>query len=209
VPGGPGHSHQSVRDIATLASVPGLILIEPSCEAETTLATNFALTQARESVYLRLVSIPCAVPYQLPATYEFVQGRGVALTEGTDAVLIGYGPVLLPRAVEAARLLADRGIGLKVVNLPWLNRIDSAWLRETVDGYPLLVTLDNHYVWGGQGEYLLSQVSRLGLASPPRGLPLGVRSIPACGTNDEVLRYHGLDALSIADTIASSLGHRS
>lgn len=208
-PGGPGHSHQSVRDIATLASVPGLTLIEPSCEAETELATTFALTQARESVYLRLVSIPCAIPYQLPADYEFVQGRGVALTEGTDAVLIGYGPVLLPQAVEAARLLGARGIGLKVVNLPWLNRIDSQWLRETVDGHPLLVTLDNHYVWGGQGEYLLSQVSRLGLASPPRGLPLGVRSIPACGTNDEVLQYHGLDAASLADTIASSLGRRS
>lgn len=208
VPGGPGHSHQSVRDIATLASVPGLVLIEPSCEAETTLATNFALTQARHSVYLRLVSIPCKIPYTLPEEYEFVEGRGVALTEGTDAVLVGYGPVLLPQAVEAARLLGERGIGLKVVNLPWLNRIDSEWLRQTVDGYPLLVTLDNHYVWGGQGEYLLSQVSRLGLSSPPRGLPLGIRSIPACGTNDEVLQYHGLDAQSLADTIASSLGHR-
>ncbi|MCC7369975.1 MAG: transketolase [Chloroflexi bacterium] len=209
VPGGPGHSHQSVRDIATLASVPGLILIEPSCEAETTLATEFALTQARHSVYLRLVSIPCTIPYTLPDDYEFVEGRGVALTGGKDAVLVGYGPVLLPQAVEAARLLAERGIGLKVVNLPWLNRIDSEWLRQTVDGYPLLVTLDNHYVWGGQGEYLLSQVSRFGLPTPPRGLPLGIRSIPACGTNDEVLRYHGLDARSLADTIASSLGHRS
>ena len=75
-----------------------------------------------------------------------------------------------------------------------------------MDGYRLLVTLDNHYVWGGQGEWLLSQVARLGLASPPRGVPLGVREIPACGTNDEVLRYHGLDAASLADTIASSLG---
>jgi transketolase len=206
VPGGPGHSHQSVRDIATLASVPGLVLIEPSCEAETALATEYALTSARGSVYLRLVSISCRIPYALPDEYELVEGRGVALTEGADAVLIGYGPVLLPQAFEAARLLDERGIGLKVVNLPWLNRIDSEWLRQTVDGYPVLVTLDNHYVWGGQGEYLLSQVSRLGLASPPRGVPLGVREIPACGTNDEVLRYHGLDAASLADTIASALG---
>jgi transketolase len=206
VPGGPGHSHQSVRDIATLASVPGLVLIEPSCEAETVLATRFALTRARGSVYLRLVSIPCRIPYALPDGYELAEGRGVALTEGEDAVLIGYGPVLLPQAFEAASLLRERGIGLKVVNLPWLNRIDPQWLRQTVEGYRMLVTLDNHYVWGGQGEYLLSQVSRLGLASPPRGVPLGVREIPACGTNDEVLRYHGLDAESLADTIAAALG---
>ena len=208
VPGGPGHSHQSVRDIATLASVPNLALIEPSCEAETAMATEFALTQARGSVYLRLVSIPCQIPYALPDDYGLVEVRGVALTEGEDAVLFGYGPVLLPQAFEAARLLRERGIGLKVVNLPWLNRIDSQWLRETVDGYRLMVTLDNHYVWGGQGEWLVCQVGRLGLASPPRAVPLGVREIPACGTNDEVLRYHGLDAASIADTIASSLGAR-
>ncbi len=206
VPGGPGHSHQSVRDISALANMPGMILIEPSCEAETTMATEYVLTKARGSAYLRLVSIPCQIPYALPADYDFVEGRGVALTDGKDAVLIGYGPVLLPQAVEAARLLGQHGIGLKVVNLPWLNRIDSEWLRQTVDGYKVLVTLDNHYVWGGQGEYLLSQVSRLGLASPPRGVPLGVREIPACGTNDEVLRYHGLDAVSLAETIASTLG---
>src|SRR5690606_28014376 len=34
IPGGPGHSHQSVRDIGALASVPRLVLAEPCCEAE-------------------------------------------------------------------------------------------------------------------------------------------------------------------------------
>ena len=29
VPGGPGHSHQSVRDISALGAVPGMALIEP------------------------------------------------------------------------------------------------------------------------------------------------------------------------------------
>lgn len=210
VPGGPGHSHQSVRDIATLASVPGLVLIEPSCAAETELATRWALTEAHGSVYLRLVSIPCRIPYTLPADYRFQQGIGVTLVEDPDArpevVLIGYGPVLLPEAVAAAEQLREEGIRTRVVNLPWLNRVDLAWLRTTVADARLLVTLDNHYVWGGQGEYLLAQVARLGLERAPRGLPLGVREIPACGTNAEVLRYHGLDAASLADTITAALG---
>ena len=34
VPGGPGHSHQSVRDISALGAVPGMSLIEPFTEAE-------------------------------------------------------------------------------------------------------------------------------------------------------------------------------
>src|SRR6266536_4093747 len=135
VPGGPGHSHQSVRDISALGAMPGMVLIEPSCEREAAMATEYCLTRARGSAYLRLVSIPCAIPYELPDDYELVEGRGVALIEGRDAVLIGYGPVLLPQAYEAARLLREQGIGLKVLNMPWLNTVDLAWLRETIDGY--------------------------------------------------------------------------
>jgi len=67
-----------------------------------------------------------------------------------------------------------------------------SWLRETVAGSTLPVTLDNHYVHGGQGERVLSQLTRLEFPSPPRTLQLGVREVPACGTNDEVLRHHSL-----------------
>jgi transketolase len=159
-------------------------------------------------VYLRLVSIPCQIPFELPAGYRLEEGCGVALTEGNDALLIGYGPVLLSQAFLAAGLLAERGIGLKVVNLPWLNRVDPDWLRATIEGYQHLFTLDNHYVIGGQGEYLLSQVAQLGLNRAPRATQLGVRDIPACGTNDEVLRAHRLDAESLRDDVGKVVGRR-
>lgn len=205
VPGGPGHSHQSVRDIAALGAVPGLVLLEPCTEAEVALAVDYCFNRTQESCYLRLVSIPCEVPFQLPADYRLEEGRGVALTEGEDALLIGYGPVMLSQAYRAAELLAARGIRLKVVNLPWLNRVDPEWLRATVSGFRHLFTLDNHYVKGGQGEFLLSQLAQLGLEPAPRCVQLGVREIPACGTNDEVLRAHGLDAEGIAAAIWKAL----
>jgi transketolase len=208
VPGGPGHSHQSVRDISALAAVPGLVLLEPCNEQETELAVEYAISRTRESVYLRLVSIPCQIPFDLPSDYQLQEGRGVALTEGKDALLIGYGPVLLSQAVLAAGLLAERGIGLKVVNLPWLNRVDPNWLRQTIQDYQHLFTLDNHYVIGGQGEYLLSQLAQLGIAATPHATQLGVRAIPACGTNDEVLRAHRLDAESLRDAVVQVVGRR-
>ena len=34
VPGGPGHSHQSVRDISAIGAVPGLVAFEPCSEKE-------------------------------------------------------------------------------------------------------------------------------------------------------------------------------
>lgn len=201
VPGGPGHSHQSVRDISALAAMPDMVLVEPSCEREVAMAVRYLVDECGSSGYLRLVSIPCEIPYELPQQYRFARGRGVALTEGDDAVLFAYGPVMLSEAFKASHILRGRGIGLRVVNLPWLNRFDVAWLADVVSGCDVVVTLDNHYVIGGQGEMLLAAMARAGLLDGRRAKQIGVRDIPRCGRNDEVLKAHGLDAESIAGEI--------
>jgi transketolase len=206
LPGGPGHSHQSVRDISALGAVPGLELIEPASEDEVTQAVAYCL-EGTASCYLRLVSIPCRVPYRLPPDYRLERGRGVALTEGKDAVLFGYGPVMLAQAVDAAGLLRERhGFGLQVINLPWLNLVDATWLGEQIGGARHVMTLDDHYVQGGQGEMLAARIAELGVAGI-RVWRFGVRTIPACGQNDEVLRAHRLDAESLAaDVLAAARG---
>ena len=47
VPGGPGHSHQSVRDISAIGSVPGLTAFEPCSEREARLAIRWAVEAER------------------------------------------------------------------------------------------------------------------------------------------------------------------
>jgi transketolase len=205
VPGGPGHSHQCVRDIAALSAVPGLVLIEPSCEREVALAVRWSLAESSDSVYLRLVSVPWDVPFDLPDGYRLQPGRGVTITAGDDGVIFAYGPVLLGEAVHAAALLRDRrGLALSVVNLPWLNRIDRDWFAEVVRDAPAIFTLDNHFIAGGQGDMLLRTLAELPLAARTVRR-LGVTDIPVCGRNDEVLRAHGLDAESLSATIAATL----
>jgi transketolase len=198
-PAGPGHSHQSVRDIGTMASMPGMTCVEPCCETETVMALDWAVEQAAGPVYLRLVSIPCPMDFALPAGYRLTPGRGCVLREGTDAALIAYGPVMLQQAWRAADILAAEGFSLKLVNLPWLNRFDEAWLAETLRGVPRLFTLDHHMIEGGQGQRLAAACARLGLRLPVACL--GLTGLPRCGRNDEVLAYHGLDAAGIAASV--------
>src|SRR6266568_1351574 len=98
VPGGPGHSHQSVRDISAIGSVPGLIAIEPCSEREARLAIRWAVEQNAASTYLRFVNVPLDLPYSLPPSYTMHVGRGVTLRSGprkNDVAVIGYGPILL------------------------------------------------------------------------------------------------------------------
>ena len=210
LPSGPGHSHQSVRDISALGGIPGLVMLEPSCEAEMGPALDWCVEASRESAYLRLVSIPYPIPFSLPEGYQLVAGRGVVLRDGPDAVIFGYGPVMLSEAWRAADLLAQRhGIGLRVVNLPWLNRVDDDWLRETVRGYDRIFTLDNHYIAGGQGEMLAARLAEAGLAAGVELRRLGLTDIPVSAQNDEALRAHGLDAEGIAQAVVAGAAVRA
>ena len=92
--------------------------------------------------------------------------------------------------------------GLRFLQSPRVRPIDAAWLSTLAGRFSHLFTLDNHYLDGGQGERICSAL----VAQPPRQMPrvhrLGLRDIPVCGTNAEVLRAHGLDAASIARVAA-------
>ena len=205
LPGGPGHSHQQVNDIALLHAIPGLEMAEPSCAAEVALLLDYMLERAAGSGYLRLVSIPCEIPYALPKDYKPQPGVGVELRPGKDAVIIGYGPVLLPQAWHAAELLSKQGLDVGVVNLPWLNQVDPEWLASVLNGRRAVFTLDNHLVKGGQGQMIAAAIARLGLKEAPRLRSFGLTDFPRCGQNDEVLRAHGLDVDSLATAIAKAM----
>jgi transketolase len=201
VPGGPGHSHQSVRDIALFGSNPGMAALEPYCELEVVRALNWAVDEADGPVYIRLVSVPWELGFE-PSVADFVSGRGTVLREGSDATFVTTGPVLVSQAWRACELLAAEGVSAGLVALPWLRDVDGAWLAEAVpDG--LLVTLDNHYLAGGQGDAVLAALSESAPAHAARVRRLGVDRVPVCGTNDEVLRAHALDAESVARRVAS------
>jgi transketolase len=123
------------------------------------------------------------------------------LREGRDAVLIGYGPLLLSEAYRSAEQLAQEGLSLKIVNLPWLNAVDPIWLAETVGEARHVITLDNHVARGGQGELIAATLARMGLGDKRRVQQIALEGWPACGNAAEVLAHHGLDAAGLTRRI--------
>jgi len=207
VPGGPGHSHQSVRDISALGAVPGMALIEPFSESEVRAALDWAVHQATGSVYLRLVSVPWALGFEPPAVDELVPGRGTVLRPARDVLFVAAGPVMVAAAWKAADLLAEEGLEAGVVALPWLREVDGAWVADAA-GNASIFCLDNHYVVGGQGDAVLAALAADAPEGAARLHKIGVTSVPRSGGNDEVLRVHGLDADGIADQVTRRLGAR-
>ena len=197
VPGGPGHSHQSVRDIALMASVPGMACLEPATEVEARACVRWATGEAPGPVYIRLVSVPWPLGFDAPEPAPLTPGRGTLVRDGGRALIVCTGPVLLSQAWAAAERLGD----VAIVSLPWLSGIDGAWLGALAGERPV-VCLDNHAVDCGQGVAVLAALARAGHRGP---VTLhGVTGVPACGTNDEVLAHHRLDARGIAEVVEGS-----
>jgi len=203
LPGMPGHSHQSVRGISILGSIPGLTLIQPSNEKESRMAIRWAIEENPQSTYIRFVSIQNECPFSFPKNYTLESGKGVFLREGKNVVIIGYGPVMMTEAMKAASILEEKGISASVINFPWLNRIDQAWLKKVVEGYKAIVTLDDHYVALGQGMQIRSALAPH--INKQKILSLGIEEIPVCGHNAEVLKYHKLDFESIVEEVKKNL----
>jgi transketolase len=198
IPAGPGKSHQSLRDASLFAALPNVAVVHPANAQETSAVVEWAVADATESVAIRLAIGPSPRRLELPPGYELGVGRGTVLVAGGDAVALSYGPVMLHETLLAAEALRARGVRLAVVDMPWLNRFDAAWLAETIAPFERIFVVEDHSPVGALGDALRRELQR----------PVTVFAVegwPACGTPAEALRFHGLDGASLAARIGSAL----
>ena len=198
IPAGPGQSHQSIRDISLFGALPNFVIIQPCNAAETRMAVEYCVKEAKENCVLRLAIGPSPRIIELPADYRFKSGCGVTLVDGSDAVLLAYGPVMLHEALLAAEILRQSGFHLKVVNMPWLNRIDTQWLQEVIGRCQTVYVLEDHAPVGGLGDTLLNVLVASNLTAGRRFRKFAIEGYATWGTPREVLQYHGVDAASLA-----------
>lgn len=204
LPAGPGHTHQSVRDISLLAALPDFTVIQPANPIEARQALIYAVEAAPGGTALRLPILASPRRIELPPDYAFLPGRGTILRQGRDAALFAYGPIMLHEALTAAERLQGR-LSLKVVNMPWLNRIDPDWLAEVVGGLRGVFVVEDHAPAGGLGDRVLAALAGRRLLGGLVFQVFGVTGIPAWGTPDEALQAHGLDGRSLAEGMLRAL----
>ena len=205
IPAGPGKSHQSIRDISLFGVVPNITIIQPCNAIETKLALEYCINEADQNCMLRLIIGPSPQEINLPDDYSFQEGLGIVLKEGDDAALFTYGPVMLNEALIASNSLEKKGVNLKVINMPWLNTVNSVWLTKVLDGINRVFVVEDHSPTGGLGSFLLSKLAENQLFGDRLLKIIGVEGYPGCGTPLEVLAYHEMDAPAISKTILSEI----
>ncbi len=204
-----GTSHQGMFTIPAQRQLPNLIVASPRDEQElrslvrTALAQDhpFALHYPRDPG----LDLPPIEPRLLPV------GQGELLREGSEILLVGFGPIV-QRAMTAAETLAGQGWSVGVINARFVKPIDRQLILEEARGKRLVVTLEESVVTGGFGTAVLELLEEARLADPAyRDVALKIIGIPGDrfvdhGSVADLRRRIRLDAEGIAAQIGEALG---
>lgn len=186
-----GASHQCCEDIALMRTIPNMTIINPADDVETRLAV-LAAAEMNGPVYMRFGRL--AVPRIFDENYKFEIGKGVYLKEGKDVTIIATG-LLVERAVQAAKLLADEGIDAAVINMATIKPIDREIIIDAAKKTGAIVTAEEHNIIGGLGSAVTEVVCE---TVPVPVFRVGVEdTFGKSGPALELLEIFGLNAQNI------------
>ncbi len=163
-----GPTHHSCEDVAMLRCLPNMKVICPADSAEVR-GVLPAVLQQDGPAYIRLGKK--GEPAIHSVDPEFVIGRGIVVSEGTDICFLGMGNAVI-LAVEAAEKLRAHGLSSRVVSLHTVKPLDDALLDDAFKRYRAVVVVEEHSVIGGLGSAVAEWIATRRL-SAARLLTLG------------------------------------
>lgn len=195
-----GMSHHSLQDIAAMSALPNMRVYLPSDRFQSAWLTEELMRDGLPA-YIRIGRN--AVEDLYSETFGgFEMDHAVKLRGGTDVVLVACGEMTAP-AFHAAELLEKDGIGAAVLDMYCVKPLDTGAILEAAAPARLVVTLEEHSVYGGLGA---QTAQLLGRNCPKRLLNLALPDAPVIsGTSKEVLAFYGLSAERIAERVREAL----
>lgn len=195
-----GNSHFGIEDASVMRAIPGMTVVAPADGVGVVKAVE-ALCDYGKPAYLRLTGGP-----GLPIVYEddidFQIGKAIQVREGTDVAILGTG-TMVHYALEAAGILAGKGIGASVIDMHTIKPLDKDCVREQL-GKRLIVTVEEASVIGGLGSAVAECLA--GIREKPPQLILGIKDFfPHAGNYEYLLEQCGLTGEQIADAVEDAL----
>lgn len=188
-----GATHQCNEDIALMRTIPGMVVISPADDVEAKAAVRAAY-EYDGPVYLRFGRLAAPVIFD-EETYKFEIGKGQVVTEGTDVTIIATG-LMVGNSMEAAKMLAEKGISAKVINMATIKPLDEELVIAAAKETGKVVTVEEHSVIGGLGSAVCDVLSE---KCPTPVLKVGVNDVFGhSGPALDLIAEFGLDAKGIA-----------
>lgn len=160
-----GMSHHSAQDIAAMSAIPNMRVYLPSDHLQTKKLTEALLADespayirvgrnAVDPVYDEYEEAGKEIPFELNRATVVVDR---ARTGSVDAAVIACGEMVKP-AKDAAKLLAEDGISITVVDMYCVKPLDRETIIREAGKAKAVVTVEEHAPFGGLGA-MVAQVA--------------------------------------------------
>lgn len=187
-----GATHQCNEDLALMRTIPGMVVLNPSDDAETRAALKAALTY-EGPVYIRFGRLEVDMIHEKDE--PFAIGKGRIERDGTDITIFATG-ICVQESLKAAKMLMEDGIDAQVVNLASIKPLDKELIVQAVSKTGKAVTVEEHTVLGGMGGAVCEVLAK---RCPVPVKMIGIQDVfGESGNAEKLLHKHGLDALGIA-----------
>lgn len=192
-----GISHWSVDDLAIMRVIPGMMVFSPA-DAMEAMKMVHSVAQTDQPAYIKIAGGKDS-PIIHQEDFDFEIGKAILLRKGTDVAIVATG-LLVKESLDAADLLAERGISCTVADMHTIKPLDGECLEQLYQRHGLIVTVEEHSVIGGLGGAVAEHKSAYD--GTPRLLRLGITDeFKESGTRNYILRQYGLTAEGIARSI--------
>jgi transketolase len=200
-----GPSQMALEDLAAFRAVHGSTVLYPSDPNQTAVLMREAVDRDG-IVFLRTTREKTPVLYAPDEAFPIGGSRVVRRTDADQVTLVGAG-ITLHEAMKAADILADEGIGARVIDLYSVKPVDAENLLAAGRETGAIVTVEDHFPEGGLGDAVLDVFAEERDAPVIR--KLAVRILPGSGTPAEQLAAAGIDAEHIAAAARELAGTRA
>jgi len=143
-----GTTHHSLHDYAALRAVNNIDIVAPADNLETRGVIRAAMTYPTP-LYIRFGK-RAMLNLHAPDT-PFEIGRAITICEGHDVTFVAIGEAVSP-AVLAADQLKEMGIAAGVISMHTLKPFDEATFLKAAASTRVLITVEEHSIYGGLGE---------------------------------------------------------
>ncbi|MGA9316503.1 MAG: transketolase family protein [Nitrososphaeraceae archaeon] len=203
-----GASHQQIEDLATMRAIPNMKVMVPS-DAISAKKIVHASVHIKGPVYVRLARPPSEVLYDDTTPTEFGLGKGNLLREGDDATLVGCG-LMVSTSLKAAEILREKyALNCRVIDMFNVKPIDDELLEKAARDTGLLVSVEEHNIFGGLGGAVAESASA---HYPVLVERIGVSDVFGESARDEelelLLDVYGLSPAKVAKRVAKAAEKR-
>lgn len=157
-PANDGASHQAIEDMGVLRTIPNMTVIMPA-DYQSAKKLTRAAAETYGPMYLRFTRD--AVPQIYGEDVEFVIGKAHQIQDGKDVAIIANGDTVR-LAVEAAKVLEEKGISARVLDMHTIKPLDVEAVTACVNEIGKIITVEDHNILNGLGSAVCEVAAELG-----------------------------------------------